>query len=622
MMSRKRLRIESSDEEAAGDVEVAGEEADKDDTSDDEEENESDENQVSREKSRPRLESSDEEEVEVVNDESDAEEADTVKDKAKKSWRPHKRLLKVKSFKHEWLQKSISGSRTSLWLKPHPTTSNKALCTVCPKHLEQLKQSQENPLWRKPGTKPVKITEGLKKMEEVSKRQKGAEEELLVKQTKLTFSLMFHSASGLLVDCSNRMIPALFGKDCSAKAWDMGRTKYTYFGTHGLLPFFQGRMVDAMIKKPFSINFDESSLNGDSILDINVSYINSMGLVEKRMLTAIAMQEGTTGREVADTVVQTLQRLGVDHLKTMSVATDGCSTMLGVVKGAVMLLRAEIETLTDFGCCTSHDLSNILKAAVKSLCPYLTSMFSAIHTSLNSLSLHKKREFEKMEEWVGLAIKQVPKFIEVRFRVIMRLCEWIEPQDRALYVYFSERKEEVVRGTKEASEAEMVVMELYLANHLEVSLNSAFLLEVARPVMDMISYFESSQIRIQHKQSKLILLLHDYLAKFIKNAGVENNNASGKALLEVNFKDKSKQRSDRSIFLGKKVEAVLEKHGLSRDSKVLVPWLLQVRKYYKEALGRMVKYFKPPILSRALQAMAVLDPSSWTTMELDDLQRN
>ena len=42
-MSRKRLRIESSDEEAADDVEVAGEEADKDDMSDDEEENESDE---------------------------------------------------------------------------------------------------------------------------------------------------------------------------------------------------------------------------------------------------------------------------------------------------------------------------------------------------------------------------------------------------------------------------------------------------------------------------------------------------------------------------------------------------------------------------------------------------
>ena len=137
-MYRKRPRIESSDEEAADDVEVARKEVDEDDMSDNtEEENESDENQVSLNKSRPRLKSSDEEEGDCVNDNSDAEELDTVKDKAKKLWRPRERLLKVKSFKHEWLQKSISGSRTSLWLKPHPTTSKKALCTVCPKAMRE-----------------------------------------------------------------------------------------------------------------------------------------------------------------------------------------------------------------------------------------------------------------------------------------------------------------------------------------------------------------------------------------------------------------------------------------------------------------------------------------------------
>ena len=88
-MYRKRPRIESLDEEAADDVEMAGKEVDKDDMSDKtEEENESDENQVSKNKFRPRLESSDEEEVDFVNDESDAEELNTVKDKAKKLWRP------------------------------------------------------------------------------------------------------------------------------------------------------------------------------------------------------------------------------------------------------------------------------------------------------------------------------------------------------------------------------------------------------------------------------------------------------------------------------------------------------------------------------------------------------
>ena len=63
------------------------------------------------------------------------------------------------------------------------------------KHREQLKQCQENPMWKTPGTEPVKISEGLEKMAELSKRQKGTEEELLVKQTKLAFSMMFHGAS-------------------------------------------------------------------------------------------------------------------------------------------------------------------------------------------------------------------------------------------------------------------------------------------------------------------------------------------------------------------------------------------------------------------------------------------
>ena len=189
-MYRKRQRIESSDEEGADDVEVGIEETEKDDTSEEEKEFE-DNQENNRKKSRPRLESSDEDDIEAVDEESDTSESDMVKDKAKK--KPRQRQSKVKSFKHEWLQKSISGSKTSLWLKPHPTSSNKALCTVCPKstrdgfsinegwkavmqhgtgvkHREQLKQCLENPMWKKPGTEPVKITEGLQKMAELSKR--------------------------------------------------------------------------------------------------------------------------------------------------------------------------------------------------------------------------------------------------------------------------------------------------------------------------------------------------------------------------------------------------------------------------------------------------------------------
>ena len=43
-----------------------------------------------------------------------------------------KRSQKVKSFLKSWLEQSIEGTKTSLWLKPDPANSLRAVCTVCP----------------------------------------------------------------------------------------------------------------------------------------------------------------------------------------------------------------------------------------------------------------------------------------------------------------------------------------------------------------------------------------------------------------------------------------------------------------------------------------------------------
>ena len=141
--------------------------------------------------------------------------------------------------------------------------------------------------------------------------------------------------------------------------------------------------------------------------------------------------------------------------------------------------------------------------------------------------------------------------------------------------------------------------------------------------MELISYFESSKIRIQHKQDKLVMLLHDYLAKFMKNAGVENNNnPTGRDLLKVKFKERSRQLSDKDIFLGKKVEDLLVELGLTKSSEELQPWLLRVRLYYEEAVSKMIKYFSKIINSSSLHALKVLAPTSWTSTELDDLKKS
>ena len=85
---------------------------------------------------------------------------------------------------------------------------------------------------------------------------------------------------------------------------------------------------------------------------------------------------------------------------------------------------------------------------------------------------------------------------------------------------FADLKTKVMETSYQASETEMIVLEKFLGNYLEVRLSNRFLLEVGKPVMELISFFESQKIRIQDRYSKLVLLLHSFLSKFMKNAGI------------------------------------------------------------------------------------------------------
>ena len=260
---------------------------------------------------------------------------------------------------------------------------------------------------------------------------------------------------------------------------------------------------------------------------------------------------------------------------------------------------------------------------MKELSPGLTSIFAAFHGCLSKHSMHKKRVFEELEEMIGLDVKKVPKFIDVRFRVIYKCCQWLESQDRALYLYFKDMKEKIMKGAYVASETEMIVVEKYIGNYLEIRLTSLFILDVAKPVMELISFFESSKIRIQDQHAKLVLLLYDYLGKFVKNAGLDgNNNLTGEALLKVKFKDESKQHSNKDLFIGSNVQSFLLKLGINRDSLEIQFWLSRVRKYYEAAVDKMLKYFSGSITSSTLRAMSVLSPMAWSDTELDQLKSN
>jgi hypothetical protein len=108
-------------------------------------------------------------------------------------------------------------------------------------------------------------------------------------------------------------------------------------------------LLQALTERHYSVNFDESTVNGITELDINVSYLTEELLVEKRMLTSVAVQGGTSGEELAQLVLDYLKAEGVNPLKMMQIQTDGCSTMLGVLSGAQKNLRDEVPTLPTWG---------------------------------------------------------------------------------------------------------------------------------------------------------------------------------------------------------------------------------------------------------------------------------
>ena len=122
-----------------------------------------------------------------------------------------------------------------------------------------------------------------------------------------------------------------------------------------------------MRSRPFSLNFDESTVNGTSQLDINVALLTEELLVERRMLTTIPLQGGTTGKEIASEVLSVLEKNDVDVKNLMSVATDGCGAMIGHMKGAQKYLRDRIPSLINTGGCMAHDLAILLKSSVKCL---------------------------------------------------------------------------------------------------------------------------------------------------------------------------------------------------------------------------------------------------------------
>ena len=290
---------------------------------------------------------------------------------------------KVKAFVVSWLEKEIDGVRVKSWCLGDPSDPGRGKCLICPPpkdspqgktfsigegfsalrthakgkiHLSHYDMKQSDPNHNvQDGLKQMYIETAMKNQEDITKKQKKLEEQVLEAQIRFCYMGHSHGLSSSFFSCFADLVPQLFPDSEIARLWGTSRgkhglraTKADYFGTEGIAPYLHNELVSLLRKNYFSLNLDESSVNSKTQLDLNVS-LNSDGIPVKKHLTTISMEEGTSAAEIAGAILQYLESEEIPLKNMMIPSGDGCNTIMGEVGGVMALLRREMPWIPHFG---------------------------------------------------------------------------------------------------------------------------------------------------------------------------------------------------------------------------------------------------------------------------------
>ena len=533
----------------------------------------------------------------------------------------------VCSFQEGW-------ARGRPWLRAAQNDKFKAWCSVClktfsikegqtavSKHQRSAKHVETDAVKDQNGNNAVSgqssIENSLKHAEALAVKARKVKDKALEAEAMLVTAASCHSIPEAIFDCFNLLLPAMFPDSEIAKVFSVGRTKAGYLLTEGIGPHYRQQVLECMKKHPFSLNFDESTVNKNQQLNINVSFRNDEDKIVKSNFVTVKVVEGSTGSDMAHMVLKSLDDESVPRFNFISEQTDGCAAMLGKFKGCHSVLKQSLPHLPDFGGCEAHDACNILKHGLKKMMPEMTTLYSCIWANLEKHSMKKNQEFKEVCSELGYEHRHTPKFFEVRFRYVVLLAGYMEDNDRPLYVYYKALAEEFKEG-KELSETEVLILRIYLKDYILVRLVNKFLVSVGKSFVQFIDFFEAREVRVQYRFEKMLLLLTQHMSNFLINGGfsVDQHNPTAKDAIAVDFKKPGLLLSVENIFVGAKVKEFIKKLGLSPSSPELRDFYCRVAQFYTESTEFMIKYFTTGLTSKTLQYLSVLDPSA-KNLDLD-----
>ena len=462
------------------------------------------------------------------------------------------------------------------------------------------------------------IKKVLKKAETITSINRDAKDNALKAEAMLVTACTSHNIPETFYDCLVPLLKEAIPDSKIVRNMEMGRTKGGYLLTHGIADYYRAKIVEYMKKYPFSLNYDGSVVGRAEQLDINVSFRGDEDLIWKANYTTVVCKEGSTGEAIGNYIIKALNEDEIPLSNWVSDMSDGCATMLGKEKGCHTILKVHVPTLPDTGGCFAHIGCNIIKQGVKTLNPNLTTIFKCIHSNLEKHSQKKNRRFRDINEYLGQEYRHVPRFVDVRFRVVMTLVDYLEDNDTSLHAYYTEVADEYKKGDRELSESETLILEHYLGNYILVRLQNKFLKASCKEIINFIDFFESRSIRVHQRYTKAAELLTKHMSYWLKNGG----SSDGKPLTveEMSkFKPRNGEKlSRRNVFIGTDTRSFIETIGLDYNSPELDEFFDSVFRFYEETTEQMIKFFKPTFDSRTVRYLEVIAPE----FQRESLDRN
>ena len=156
---------------------------------------------------------------------------------------------------------------------------------------------------------------------------------------------------------------------------------------------------------------------------------------------------------------------------------------------------------------------------------------------------------------------------------------------------------------KDPTETEMTLLKEYMSNYIEVRLTNKFIIDVAAPLMKFLDTFEKDEVKIHVRHDNIVDLLYCYSSKYLKNAGLTNDEdlVTADKLIKIKYDDKKLQLSDKDIFLGPLVDEFMAEN------------LRKKWRYIAEKFPNVIKIQEIPQLLeevRVLKTMSVKEGTS------------